>query len=101
MPQYDLYVSCTECNSVHPMGIGINLDAGPADQRSIQEAYDHNSLPPQIQAIEGHKALCLKTGNRFVQKDPKKIFLKPRMAVYRTPKQEEALGWPSRTSYRA
>jgi len=101
MPQYDLYVSCTECNNVHPMGIGIHLNAGPPDQTSIEEAYEYNSVPPQIQAVEGHRTLCLKTGKWFAQKDRKKIFLRQRMVVSRTPKQEESAVWPSRTFYRA
>jgi hypothetical protein len=96
MPQYDIYVSCNKCGSVHPMGIGIHVDTGPADEQSIDEAYERISLPPQIQAIEDHKTLCLKTGQWFVQKDLKEIFLKPREAITRTiPKQEEA-GWPPR-----
>ena len=35
MPQYDIYVSCNECDGVHPMGIGIYLDTGPSDDRTI------------------------------------------------------------------
>jgi len=101
MPQYDLYVSCTECNNVHPMGISIHLESGPADQESLDDAYGENLLPPQVQAVDGHKTLCLKTGKRFVQKDPKRIFLKPRMVVSPRPRQEEPSGWPFRASYRA
>jgi hypothetical protein len=100
MPQYDIYVSCNECGSVHPMGIGIHLDAGPVDQGSICETYHGSSLPPQVLAIEGHKSLCLKTGKCFVQKDFKEIFLKPRGPLTRTvPKQEETAS-TSRTLYR-
>ena len=91
MPQYDIYVSCSECGSVHPMGIGIFLDRAGADDRSIEENYYKSHLPPQLQAIQGHKSLCLKTGKRFVQSDLSKIFLKTRRAVYRTPKQEETV----------
>src|SRR5262250_1608628 len=76
MPQYDLYVSCTECNNVHPMGIGIHLNAGPPDQTSIEEAYEYNSVPPQIQAVEGHRTLCLKTGKMVRTKGPKKNIFK-------------------------
>ena len=80
MPQYDIYVLCSECGSVHPMGIGIFLDAAPFDDQSIEQIYEKNFLPPQLQAIEGHQTLCLKTGKRFIQNDLKKIFLKAKQA---------------------
>lgn len=80
MPQYDVYVLCNECGSVHPMGICIFLDAAQFDDHSIEQIYERNFLPPQLQAIEGHKALCLKSGKRFIQNDLKKIFLKARGA---------------------
>jgi hypothetical protein len=80
MPQYDIYVLCSECGSVHPMGIGIFLDAAPFDDQSIEQIYEKNFLPPQLQAIEGHQTLCLKTGKRFIQNDLNKIFLKANQA---------------------
>jgi hypothetical protein len=82
MPQYDIYVFCDECGSVHPMGLGIHLAMGPLDEQSIDEVWDRISLPPQIQAIKDHKTLCLKTGKWFVQKDLKEIFLKPTEAPH-------------------
>ena len=97
MPQYDIYVSCNECGSVHPMGIGLHVDTGPTDERSVDAAYERLSLPPQIHAIEGHKTLCLKTGKWFVQKDLKEIFLKPRQTPTRTVSRPEEAGWPPRT----
>ena len=62
------------------MGIGVFLDVAPFDDQSIEEIYERNLLPPQLQAIEGHKVLCLKTGKRFIQNDLKKIFLKAKQA---------------------
>jgi len=49
MPQYDVYVLCNECGSVHPMGIGVFLDVAPFDDQSIEEIYERNLLPPQLQ----------------------------------------------------
>ena len=84
MPQYDVYVSCTECDDIHPMGIGVYLDDGPVCEDSVYETYATNSVPPQILAIQGHKALCLKTGKWFVQEDFYNIFLKQRGPIART-----------------
>jgi hypothetical protein len=77
MAQYDVYVTCKECSAVHPMGIGISLDNGPIDKQNISETYQGRSLPPQVQAIKGHKTLCLKTGKQFIQEDNRQVFLVP------------------------
>jgi hypothetical protein len=77
MPQYDVYALCDECGNEHPMGIGIHLDEGPDDRRSIGDIYEGKSRPPQILAIEGHKCLCVRTGKQFIQKDDKQLFLVP------------------------
>ena len=74
MPQYDVYVLCNECGSVHPMGIGVFLDVAPFDDQSIEEIYERNLLPPQLQAIEGHKALCLKAGSVSYKMTLRKYF---------------------------
>jgi len=59
------------------MGIGIYLDNGPIDKQNISDTYQGTSLPPQVQAIEGHKTLCLKTGKQFIQEDSRQVFLVP------------------------
>jgi len=98
MPQYDIYVACKECDGIHPMGVGVHLNAGPMSDDSVYETYSADSVPPQILAIQGRKALCLKTGKWFVQENFYNVFLKPREPIVRrtAAKQEETL-WPSRT----
>ncbi|TMB62262.1 MAG: hypothetical protein E6J54_30645 [Deltaproteobacteria bacterium] len=85
MPKYDIYVSCPECHGEHPMGIGIHLDDGPDEKRSIGDSYQGKSLPPQVSAIQGHKCLCLKTGKEFRQEDNEQVFLVPTWALPRRP----------------
>ena len=77
VPQYDIYVRCVECDAVHPMRIRIHLDNGPMEKQSIGETFRGKTRPPQLQAIEGHKTLCLKTGRMFIQQDHNQIFLVP------------------------
>jgi hypothetical protein len=77
LPQYDIYVRCVECSAVHPMRIRIHLDEGPVERQSIRDAFPGRIRPPQLQAIEGHKTLCLKTGRMFIQENHDQIFLVP------------------------
>lgn len=77
VPQYDIYVRCKECAAVHPMRIRVHLDDGPVEKQSITETYRGKTRPPQLQAIDGHKTLCLKTGRMFVQENLDHIFLVP------------------------
>jgi len=77
VPQFEIYVLCNECGAMHPMGVRIHLDVGPDTKQSIGHTYQGKSRPPQIQALDGHKTLCLKTGNLFVQEDDDRVFLIP------------------------
>ena len=77
MPQYSIYVSCTQCGREYPMGIGIHLDHGPDEKQSIGHAYQEGPLPPQVSAIASHKCLCLRTGKLFTQEDRERVFLVP------------------------
>jgi hypothetical protein len=77
VPQFDIYVLCSECGAMHPMGVRIHLDVGPDTKQSLGDAYQGKSRPPQIQALHGHKTLCLKTGKSFVQGDDDRVFLIP------------------------
>jgi hypothetical protein len=77
MSHYEIYVTCTECRGEHPMRVRINLDDGPLDKQSISDAYSGKTRPPQLQAIEGRKVLCLKTGRTFIQSKVDNMFLVP------------------------
>ncbi|HEU4346124.1 MAG TPA: hypothetical protein VFU31_31625 [Candidatus Binatia bacterium] len=90
MPQYDFYVRCKECGTVHPMGVGIHLYDGPVDTQSIGETFKGQSLPPQILAIEGRKTLCLKSGKLFIQDDINQIFLVPALPAPQRRAKSEA-----------
>jgi hypothetical protein len=77
MPQYDIYVTCSECGREHPMGVAIHLNYGPDDKQSLSDAYGYKSLSPYMPTIEAHKCLCLKTGKEFKQEDNTQVFLVP------------------------
>jgi uncharacterized Zn finger protein len=83
VPQYDIYVRCTECGAVHPMRIRIHLEDGPIEKQSIGDAFQRTTRPPQLLAVEGHKTLCLKTGRMFVQENDDQIFLVPSYSAER------------------
>lgn len=77
MSHYELYVTCTECGAEHPMRVRIYLEDGPVHKQSVGDAYHGKAQPPQLQAVAGHKVLCLKTGKTFSQSEPKDVFLVP------------------------
>ena len=74
---YEIYVTCTECGGEHPMRVGVNLEDGPANKRSVSDAYYGKTQPPQLQAVEGHNVLCIKTGRTFIQSNLDDVFLVP------------------------
>ena len=53
----------------------IHLDHGPDRKQSIAEFFRGRSMPPQIMAIRGHKAFCLKTGRTFKLENDDQILL--------------------------
>jgi hypothetical protein len=77
MSHYEIDVTCTECAGEHPMGIRIDLEDGPSNKQSVSDAYYDRTRPPQLQAIEGHNALCLKKGKIFIQRNLDAVFLVP------------------------
>ena len=77
MPHYEIFVTCTECGAEHPMRVRIYLEDGPHHKQSVSEGYRDKAQPPQLQAVEGHKVLCLKTGKTFSQSNPGEVFLVP------------------------
>ena len=74
---YEIYVTCTECGGEHPMRVRINLEDGPPYKRSVSDAYPGKTHPAQLQAVEGHNVLCLKTGRTFIQSNLDDVFLVP------------------------
>jgi len=59
------------------MRVRINLEDGPPNKQSISDAYPGKTHPPQLQAVEGHNVLCLKTGRTFIQSNLDDMFLVP------------------------
>lgn len=77
MPAYEIFIRCNECKREHPILMKIHLDQGPDRKQSIAEYYRGRSMPPQVTSIQGHKALCLRTGKTFKLENDDQILLVP------------------------
>jgi len=77
MAKYSIHVFCNECSEVHPMGITVNLDDGPADRKSVGDTYAGKPLPPEVARLSDNLVTCPKTGKGFTQKDNHQVFLVP------------------------
>jgi hypothetical protein len=75
MASYEIYFRCTDCKREHPIHLKIHLDHGPDHKQSIAEFFRGRSMPPQVTAIRGHKAFCLKTGRTFTLENDDQILL--------------------------
>jgi len=81
MPAYEIYFHCNDCQGEHPIHIGIHLDNGPGRKENLADFQRGRSMPPQVLALRGHKALCLKTGRTFKLENDDQIFLVPSPAT--------------------
>ena len=77
MPAYKIYIHCTCCDGEHPLLVRVHLDHGPDHKQSIAESFPEGSVPPQLLAIRGRSALCLKTGKKFNVENDGKLLLVP------------------------
>lgn len=77
MPAYEIYVHCTCCDGEHPLLVRVHLDHGPDHKQSIAESFPEDSVPPQLLAIRGRSALCLKTGKKFKVENDGQLLLVP------------------------
>jgi hypothetical protein len=77
MPAYEIYFLCSDCKSEHPLHIRLHLDSGPARKETLVEFLCGRSLPPQLAALRGHKALCLRTGRTIKLENDEQILLAP------------------------
>ena len=83
MPAYEIFVHCDDCGGEHPILMKIHLDDGPERKQSIAESFKDKPIPPQVAAIKGRKALCLKTGRQFRLENDAHVFLVPPMSFRR------------------
>ncbi len=77
MAQYVVNVFCDECSVPHPMRISIELDDGPAEEKSIGDTYTGRDLPPQVAKLINNRTVCPKTKELITQRDNNQIFLVP------------------------
>lgn len=77
MAKYSVYFFCDECSQVHPLGILIELNDGPAKRESIGDTYAGKALPPQVATLSGNMTVCPVTKKLTSQKDNNQVFLVP------------------------
>lgn len=77
MPDFYVNVICEECGEKHSAQVRVFLGDGPAEEMSIAEAYGDQALSDSISSLlENTVSICPKSGNKFRQKDPQKVFLR-------------------------
>jgi len=77
MAKYSVYVFCDDCGDVHPMGISIELEDGPADKASISDTYAGKELPSKIAQLLNNTTQCPKSGKPILQRNNDQVFLVP------------------------
>lgn len=77
MPAYDISLRCKDCGLDHLVLLRLHIEEGPDHKQSIAECFHGRSLPPQVEAIRKHNALCPKTGRKFSVENDSDIFLVP------------------------
>ena len=55
----------------------VHLAHGPNHKQSIAESFPEGFLPPQLLAIRGRTALCLKTGKKVKVENDDQFLLIP------------------------
>jgi hypothetical protein len=77
MAIYSIHFFCNECSEVHPVGISLSLDDGPAERASIGDTYAGKALPPQIALLSNNTLTCPKTQRLTLQNNNNQVFLVP------------------------
>lgn len=88
MPAYEVFVQCVDCGNEHPILMKVHLDYGPDRKQSLAEYFHGRSIPPQVLAIRGHNALCLKTGRKFKLENDDHVLLVPTSSSNPVPHDE-------------
>jgi hypothetical protein len=65
MSKYEIHIHCACCNGEHRLLMKIHLDHGPDHSKAFAQSFPDDLMPPQLLAIQGRNALCLKTGKKF------------------------------------
>ena len=77
MAKYSVIFFCNECSKVHPLGVAVVLDDGPADKQSIGDFYAGKELPPEVATLISNESKCPNTGRTTTQEDNKQVFIVP------------------------
>jgi hypothetical protein len=75
MPSYVVTAYCEKCSANHPTGVELKWPGQIPPNKSILEAFDGTSLPPEIAMMSRNYFLCPQTGKMYKVADNKKAFL--------------------------
>ena len=78
MTEYEIYIHWACCDGEHRLLMKVHLDHGPDHKQSIAKTFPDGIVPPQLLAIQGRNALCLKTGKKFKVENDEQFLLVPR-----------------------
>ena len=82
MARYNVLYFCNACSHIHPMGVSLCLEDGPAmTTKHVGEAYAGKTLPLNVIMLIGASVKCSETGKSFVLNDTNAIYLAPVLAV--------------------
>ena len=77
MPGYEIHIHCASWNGEHRLLMKVHLDHGLDHKQSIAKAFPDGIVPPQLLAIQGRNALCLKAGKKFKVENDEQFLLVP------------------------
>jgi hypothetical protein len=78
MARYNVLYFCKACSHIHPMGVSLSLEDGPAmTTKHVGEAYADKTLPLNVIMLVGASVKCPETGKSFVLDDTNAIYLAP------------------------
>jgi hypothetical protein len=75
MPSYIVTAYCERCSVNHPTAVELDWPEQISPDKSIVEAFDGTSLPPEIVMMSRNYFLCPGTGRMCKLTDKKKAFL--------------------------
>lgn len=77
MRYYDLLYYCEQCHDTHPMGVRLELIAGPQHRMNLRAYAAGESLPKAIAELIDNPVLCPISGKSITPNDLSRIYIQP------------------------
>jgi hypothetical protein len=75
MPSYIVTAYCEKCSVNHPTGVELDWPEQISANKSIADAFDESSLPPELGMMSRNYFLCPQTGKMYKVSANHKLFL--------------------------